>query len=108
MYMDVFSRGLQVVNTVTVHRATVPEVVCQTVMTRPTDHAAVLPVPPALDRVAASTVTGLYSAVHRNLLTATATQTLAARRAQEPAPKVRNCSKVLLLLTFADIIKSLK
>jgi len=94
--MDVFLRGLQAVNTVIVHRTTVPEVVCQTVMNRPTDHAAVLPVPPALDRLAASTVTGLYSAVHRNLLTATATQKLAARRAQEPAPKVRNYLNIVV------------
>jgi len=94
--MSVFLRGLQAVNTVTVNQATVLEVVCQTVITRPTDHAAVLHAPPALDRLDASTVTGLHTAVHRNLFTATATQTLAASRAKEPAPKVRNYLSIVL------------
>jgi len=100
----VFLRGLQAVNTVTVDQATVPEVVCQTVITRPTDQAAVLPAPPALDRLDASTVTGLHTAVHRTVRTATATQTLAASRAKEPAPKVRNYLSIVVI-TFADIIK---
>jgi len=94
--MSVLLRGLQAVNTVTVNQATVSEVFCQTVITRPTDPAAVLPAPPALDRVAASTVTGLHTAVHRNLFTVTATQTLVASRAKEPAPKVRNYLNIVV------------